>query len=151
MPAPTSEKAVILFRHPARGVARTSLRAYAEKLQSEVAGGRAFVCLIAGDTELRRLNRDFRKKDYPTDVLSFPAAEPNGSLGEIAISFDRARAQADDYKHEISDEIRVLMLHGVLHLMGMDHESDSGEMALAERKWRKHFGLPGGLIERVRA
>jgi len=151
MPAQTSEKAVIVFRHPSRGVARTSLRAYAEKLQSEVAGGRAFVCLIADDAELRRLNRDFLNKDYATDVLSFPAAETNGLLGEIAISLDRARAQAYHYKHEISDEICVLMLHSVLHLTGMDHESDSGAMARAEREWRKHFGLPGGLIERVRA
>ena len=61
----------------------------------------------------------------------------------------RARAQASEYGHSIEDELRILMLHGVLHLKGMDHESDSGEMARAERRWRKKLGLPGGLIERA--
>jgi len=151
MPALTSEKAVVLFRHPSRGLARTSLRAFAATLQREVAGGRVFICLLSGDAELRRLNREFRKKDYPTDVLSFPAAQLNGSLGEIAISLSRARIQAEEQGHDIDSEIRILMLHGVLHLLGMDHENDSGEMARAERKWRRHFELPAGLIERVSA
>ena len=151
MPAETSDKAVVLFRSRCREFSRTSLRSHAESLQDEVTGGRAFVCLLASDAELRRLNRDFRKKDYATDVLSFPAAEANGSLGEIAISIDRARVQAKAQQHDIADEVRILMLHGVLHLIGMDHEADSGEMARAERKWRKRYGLPVGLIERVSA
>jgi probable rRNA maturation factor len=144
MPVPSSEKAVLLFRQPSRGLPRTSLRVYAEKLQSEVARGRSFTCLLSDDAELRRLNRDFRKMDYATDVLSFPSAEAGEFLGEIAISVDRARAQAKEQDHDPADEIRILMLHGVLHLMGMDHEADSGEMARAERKWRKHFNLPNG-------
>jgi probable rRNA maturation factor len=151
MPAETSDKAVVLFRNRSREFSRTSLRSYAERLRDEVTGGRAFVCLLASDAELRRLNRDFRKKDYATDVLSFPAAEANGSLGEIAISIQRARVQAKEQQHDIADEVRILMLHGVLHLIGMDHEADSGEMARAERKWRKRYGLPVGLIERVSA
>ena len=151
MPAQSSKKAVVLFRQSSRELSRTSLRAYAGKLQSEVADGRSFVCLLADDAELRRLNRDFRKQDYATDVLSFPEAEANGFLGEIAISLDRARVQANEHEHDTADEIRILMLHGVLHLMGMDHDVDSGEMARAERKWRKRFGLPDGLIERVSA
>src|SRR5262249_46651496 len=134
-----------------RETSRASLRAFAEKLQAEVAGGRGFVCLLTDDPELRRLNREFRKKDYATDVLSFPAFEEGGSLGEIAVSLDRARAQAKEHGHSVADEIRILMLHGVLHLTGMDHEADSGEMARAERKWRKLYGLPVGLIERVSA
>ena len=113
-----------------------------------MARGRTIACLIADDAELRRLNRQFRGKNYATDVLSFPAAEPNGLAGDIAISIDRARAQAAEHGHSLDDELRILMLHGALHLAGMDHETDSGEMARAEARWRKRLGLPGGLIER---
>jgi probable rRNA maturation factor len=140
----------ILFRGTTPGVSRRDIRAFAERLESAVAGGRAFCCVVTSDRELRRLNRDFRKKDYPTDVLSFPAIQPNGFLGEIAISFPRARDQANQYGHEVGQEIEILMLHGLLHLLGMDHESDRGRMARAERKWRAALGLPHGLIERVR-
>jgi probable rRNA maturation factor len=97
---------------------------------------------------LRRLNRQFRKKDYATDVLSFPAHAADGVLGDIAISFDRVKQQAGERHHALSQEIGVLMLHGILHLMGMDHETDRGQMARAERKWRASLGLPSGLIER---
>jgi probable rRNA maturation factor len=130
---------------------------FARKLQEAVARGRAFDCLITGDAEMRRLNRDFRGKDYATDVLSFPAApdaapERNGGpamLGDLAISALRARAQAREFGHSAEDEVRILMLHGLLHLMGMDHETDQGNMARAERRWRRRLGLPGGLIERA--
>ncbi|MEZ5399849.1 MAG: rRNA maturation RNase YbeY [Bryobacteraceae bacterium] len=119
------------------------------RLQADVAGGRPFECLIAGDGELRRLNREFLGKDAPTDVLSFPSGTGEGRLGELAISADRARAQAADHGHGVEDEIGILMLHGVLHLMGMDHERDRGAMRRAEGRFRKRLGLPLGLIERV--
>jgi probable rRNA maturation factor len=106
--------------------------------------------LITTDRELRELNLKFRKQDHATDVLSFPAQAGESSLGELAISFDRAAAQASEFGHTVRDELRILMLHGVLHLAGMDHETDSGEMERAEIRWRKRFGLPLGLIERVR-
>jgi probable rRNA maturation factor len=102
-------------------------------------------CLVTTDAELRRLNREFRGKDYGTDVLSFPS----GDGGEIAISWDRAEMQAGEMGHSVDDELRILMLHGLLHLTGMDHETDHGEMCNAESKWRKKLGLPAGLIERV--
>ena len=126
------------------------MSAMAHRLQTEVAGRRDFCCLVTSDAELRRLNRQFRKKDYPTDVLSFPALERNGSLGELAISFDRAKAQAQEFGHGVQEEIGILMLHGVLHLAGMDHETDRGEMARAERRWRRRLTLPLGLLERGR-
>ena len=107
--------------------------------------------MITDDRELRRLNREFLQNDYPTDVLSFPSETPDGDLGEIAISSGRAAVQASEYGHSITQEIQILMLHGVLHLMGMDHEADAGEMSRAEKRWRKQFHLPNGLIERVRA
>ncbi len=111
---------------------------------------RAMTCLVTTDVELRRLNRDFRGKDYPTDVLSFPSNMSDGS-GEIAISWDRAEAQANEMGHTVDDELRILMLHGMLHLIGMDHERDAGEMGRAEVRWRKKLGLAAGLIERVSA
>ena len=72
-------------------------------------------------------------------------------LGEIAISHHRAAAQAADFGHALEDEIRILMLHGLLHLLGMDHETDRGAMRRAETRWRRRLGLPVGLIERVSA
>lgn len=146
-----SQHSSVLFHVPARGVGRRELRQFARMLQEEVAEGRAFTCLVGSDEELRQWNQQFRNKDYATDVLSFPSREGDGFAGEIAISYDRARAQADEYGHAAVDELRILMLHGVLHLAGLDHERDSGEMARAERRWRKRFGLPVGLIERVSA
>ena len=141
----------LLFSVPARGVARLALRAFARRLQTEVAGGRGFGCLIADDAELRRLNKRFRKQAHATDVLSFPSLDPAGDLGEIAISFDRAQAQASENGHGVVQEICILMLHGVLHLRGMDHELDEGRMARLEARWRKKFELPAGLIERAKA
>ena len=145
----------VLYHVPAHGLSRRPLREFAAHLQAEVAGGRAFCCLITSDAELRRLNRQFLEKDYATDVLSFPNAalsgpEANGSLGELAISWDRAKAQAAEYGHTVNDEIRILMLHGVLHLNGMDHEKDGGRMARSEARWRKRLNLPAGLIERAK-
>jgi probable rRNA maturation factor len=118
-------------------------------LESQVAKGRSFDCLITTDAELRRLNRDFRGQDFATDVLSFREAGPGARLGDLAISLPRARAQAREFGHRTEQEIQILMLHGVLHLLGMDHEADNGRMARAEKRWRARLGLPNGLIERV--
>ena len=88
-------------------------------------------------------------KTKPTDVLSFPTVEPNGPVGSIAISLRRAAAQAREFGHSIEAEVRILMLHGLLHLTGLDHETDNGRMARAEKRWRSVLALPNGLIERV--
>ncbi len=149
---------LVLFRRAPLEARRAGLEAFAQTLREHVAGGREFRCLITDDRELRRLNRQFLGKDYPTDVLSFPEppppgrrkASPGGFLGELAVSAHRAREQAAEFGHVLGEEIRILMLHGVLHLLGMDHETDRGRMARAETAWRKKFGLPRGLIERVR-
>ena len=124
---------------------------FAEILRVKVARKRGFTCLIAGDVELLRLNKQFRKKKYPADVLSFPADSLKGDLGEMAISSDRALDQAAEFGHGVGDEIRILMLHGLLHLVGFDHETDNGEMARVEARWRKTLGLPLSLTERARA
>lgn len=151
MPAPAAEPPSLTVRPGLRVAGRAEVASFAATLQSRLAKGRSFHCLISDDAELRRLNRRFRGKNKATDVLSFPAAEsgPERHLGDIAISLDHARIQARERGHAIADELRILMLHGLLHLLGMDHESDSGEMARSEIRWRRKFALPLGLIERV--
>lgn len=150
------EKSVLIF-DPAsrtalgRRVTQTSLRAFAEELRLRVARKRTFTCLITGDAELKRLNAQFRKRKYATDILSFPSGVSRGPIGEIALSADRALAQAEEHGHSVGEEIRILLLHGVLHLMGFDHESDQGEMARVEARWRKTLGLVQSLTERTRA
>ncbi len=106
--------------------------------------------LLAGDATLRRLNREFRGKDKPTDVLSFPAAEEfaREHAGDLAVSLQTAARQAAEHGHALRDEVRVLLLHGLLHLSGMDHETDRGEMAVREAELRKRLRLPSGLIAR---
>lgn len=142
----SSQQSALLFQVATPGLSRRGLRAFQKRLALEVGGGHQFCCLIAGDKELLRLNREFRGKNYPTDVLSFV-----GEDSEIAISFDAALRQATEYGHSAEEELKILMLHGLLHLLGMDHETDGGQMSKAERKWRVRLGLPAGLIERVGA
>jgi probable rRNA maturation factor len=143
------KRATILFRKSQKKEERAVLREYAEVLAERVLQGKQFGCLFSDDAHLRQLNRDFLGKDEPTDVLSFPSGEEEHA-GEMAISLERAGEQAADHGHDLLAELKVLMLHGVLHLKGMDHEKDKGQMRRVETKWRKELGLPGGLIERVR-
>jgi probable rRNA maturation factor len=140
---------LVLFRKAPSSLRRKPVRDFAGVLRKAVARGRDFHCLITDDGELRRLNREFRGADYATDVLSFPSGERRGPLGDIAISAARAAAQAREFGHSRLDEIRILMLHGLLHLLGMDHEADGGEMARAEGRWRRKLNLPAGLIARL--
>lgn len=143
------EGSTVTFRRVPASLRRTAVARFALELQTTVAKGKPFDVLITGDAELRRLNRDFLGKDYATDVLSFASAHP-ASLGDLAISLGRAREQAKRYGHSTEREIQVLMLHGVLHLTGLDHEAnDGGRMERAEKRWRARLGLPAGLIERV--
>lgn len=111
--------------------------------------------LLTSDTAIRRLNRQFRRKNKATDVLSFPAdrSAPGSAriAGDLAISVPTARLQAVAQGHALGVEIKVLILHGLLHLAGYDHESDSGQMARRERLLRGRLGLPMGLIERAGA
>ena len=125
------------------------VRSFARTLGTRVVNGRPFTCVLAGDAELRRLNSSFLGHDYATDVLSFPSHANTGELGELIISVERAEAQAAEFGHARIDEICILMLHGVLHLAGMDHEQDRGQMASAEQKWRRELGLPPTLIARA--
>ena len=124
------------------------LKSFARTLGTRAASGRPFTCVIADDAELRRLNNAFLGHDYPTDVLSFPSHSNSEELGELILSVERAAEQGAEMGHSRIDELCILMLHGVLHLCGMDHEADAGEMARAEQKWREELSLPVTLIAR---
>ncbi len=107
--------------------------------------------LLTTDAAIRKLNRQFRGKDKATDVLSFPAAGlgAEGMAGDLAVSVTTAMGQAAEQGHSLTVEIKVLVLHGLLHLAGYDHEVDEGRMARRERVLRARLGLPQGLIERA--
>lgn len=111
--------------------------------------------LLTTDAELKRLNRTFRGKNKPTDVLSFPAdripglPEEHQHAGDLAISLETAARQAGEQGHPLATEIRVLLLHGLLHLAGFDHETDGGEMAAREGELRLELRLPNSLIART--
>lgn len=107
--------------------------------------------LLTTDTAIRKLNRQFRGKNRATDALSFPAEGlgAEGIAGDLAISVTTALGQAAEQGHSLSAEIKVLILHGLLHLAGYDHEIDNGKMARRERVLRARLGLPQGLIERA--
>ena len=111
---------------------------------------------IVSDRRMRALNRQFRGKDSVTDVLSFPSdpstalrAGERGFMGDIVVAAGVAKRQAKDAGHSVQTELKVLALHGLLHLLGYDHEADEGRMAEAEARLRKRAGLPSGLIERA--
>lgn len=108
---------------------------------------------VVSDRRMRALNRQFRGKDSATDVLSFPATHMPGVssfLGDIVVAVGVATRQAREAGHPVSTELKVLALHGLLHLLGYDHETDGGKMARAEARLRKKVGLREGLIERAR-
>ena len=131
-----------------RGVRAPGLARWLADVAPARARGSVTIALVP-DQRIRALNRQFRRKDRPTDVLSFPAGERD-RLGDIVIGIGVARAQAKDAGHSLGAELRVLALHGLLHLLGYDHERDAGRMARVEARLRARGGLRSGLIERHR-
>src|SRR6478736_7857112 len=123
------------------------LASWLEQTAPAAARGDLSVALVS-DRRMRSLNRQFRGKDYATDVLSFPSAD-RGFMGEIVIASGVAARQAREAGHAPTTELKILALHGLLHLLGYDHEADQGRMAKAEARLRKKAGLPSGLIERA--
>ncbi len=105
---------------------------------------------ITSSREMQALNRRYRKKNKATDVLSFPSEAP-GVTGDIAISLEIAAENASELGHSLSTEVEILILHGMLHLAGFDHEIDEGEMHERETALRQKLKLPVGLIERTQA
>ena len=130
-----------------------TLGRYLAQTQDAVALSGQVTVLLTTDTTIRDLNRRFRGKDEATDVLSFSATNLLQSrkkiAGDVAISVETARRQAAEQGHALGVELRVLILHGLLHLAGFDHETDEGRMQRRERQLRAKLGLPHGLIERT--
>ncbi len=129
-----------------RPIGAGGLGRWLERIAPRRARGRVAVALVP-DTEMRRLNRVYRRKDRPTDVLSFPSSLP---LGDIAIARGVAARQARQHGHRQATEWRILALHGLLHLLGYDHDTDRGEMSRIEARLRRRGGLPSGLLGRTR-
>lgn len=128
-----------------RGVREADLGSFARRAQKLAGVTGAVDVLIADNRRLRDLNRRFRGKNAPTDVLSFPRAEG----GDIAISAEIAQENAGRYKHSPAAELKILILHGMLHLAGHDHENDDGQMATIEARLRAQLQLPSSLIGRT--
>ena len=107
--------------------------------------------LLTGDSAIRQLNKNFRGKNKATDVLSFPTPPEISAqhAGDLAISIDIAAHQAKAFAHPLIVEIKILILHGLLHLAGEDHETDQGQMATREANLRRELRLPATLIERT--
>jgi len=134
---------------------KRTLGPYLSEAQAAVGLLGQVTVLLTTDTTIRDLNRRFRGKDEATDVLSFPAKRLQNTkpaeriAGDVAISVETARKQAAEQGHALGVELRVLILHGLLHLAGYDHEADAGRMQRRERQLRTKLGLPQGLIERT--
>ncbi len=158
---------VALVATPADRAAVRGLAAWLVRTAPRALSGAVTIALVT-DQRMRALNRQFRGVAASTDVLSFPAFAglptdtrrvpasarasgpgPGGDLGDIAIARGVAARQARDAGHSLATEMRVLALHGLLHLAGYDHDTDDGEMARVEARLRRKGGLTGGLIERA--
>lgn len=128
-----------------------SLTRFAERARRAVGLKGDVSILLTSNREMRRLNRSFRGKDKPTDVISFPAMEVVSKefAGDLAISVDIAATNARRLGHSAQEEVHVLILHGLLHLAGYDHEQDDGEMARKEEQLRSKLRLPSNLIARA--
>jgi probable rRNA maturation factor len=145
---------VLIADERGRPLAARGLAAWLRRVAPARARGVVSVAVVS-DARVRELNRTYRRKDYATDVLSFPNTTPSRGtqsfLGDIVIARGVASRQAHDARHSEQTELRVLALHGLLHLLGYDHERDNGQMMRLERRLRRQGGLCEGLIERARA
>lgn len=141
---------MIIFQRRVAGLSEGALAKFVarSKRASELRG--EVNVLITSGQQLRALNKRFLGKDRPTDVLSFPPLlSSNGFAGDIAVAGDIGARNARRLGHSAAEEIKILVLHGVLHLAGYDHEHDQGGMASKEQSLRMELGLPAGLIERA--
>lgn len=142
---------MVIFRKSIAGVSELSLARFITRARRAVGMQGRVTVLVTSSSELRDLNHRFRGKDKATDVLSFPAApiEGDDNEGDIAISADIASENAERFGHRPVDELKILALHGILHLAGYDHETDNGKMARKEARLRRELHLPDALIERT--
>jgi probable rRNA maturation factor len=147
---------LVILRKKIPGLTAVTLDRFVRQARRAVRLHRGVNILVTSSGKLRTLNRQFRGTDKATDVLSFPTPlqvekQSRPMAGEIAISADIARQNADELGHSVAEEIKILCLHGILHLAGFDHERDNGEMARIEQRLRKRLKLESGLIERAQS
>ena len=149
---------MVILQKKVTGLSEGTLERFVLRARKAV-GLRAPVnVLVTSSSAVRSLNRQFRGQNKATDVLSFPPSSPNADslsrprlAGEVAISADVALQNSLRLGHSVAQEIKILALHGILHLAGFDHERDNGEMARKEQTLRRVLRLPAALIERVQA
>ncbi len=130
---------VLLDRQRRHRLRPARLRGVLTRAAEALDVGGDIALVLAGDATLRRLNRTYRGKDKPTDVLAFPGPGGEAGLGDILISVARAEVNARRFGRTLLQELDVLALHGFLHLLGYDHESDDGTMERIERRLRRRL------------
>jgi probable rRNA maturation factor len=142
---------LVIFDKPVGGLTTLALTRFLARARRAAGLCAPVNVLVTSNAEMKSLNRRFRGKDKPTDVLSFPPApDANKDLaGDIAISAEIATQNARSLGHAPAVEVKILTLHGILHLRGYDHERDHGQMARREQQLRRELRLPVGLIERA--
>jgi probable rRNA maturation factor len=140
----------IILEHRVPGLSQRRLAEFVMQACRLVPLPGTVTVLVTNSRRMRMLNARFRGKNQTTDVLSFPGPSfVNGFAGDIAVSVDMAARSAKNLKHSVSEEVEVLVLHGMLHLAGYDHDADQGEMARKEIHLRRQLTLPATLIERA--
>lgn len=149
-----SRMKLVILRKRVAGLSPSTLERFVLRARRAVRLPSRVNVLVTNSRELQSLNRRFRDADKPTDVLSFPAplasfGERSRMAGDVAISADIARENARRLGHSVADEVKILALHGILHLAGFDHEHDHGEMVRKEIQLRRRLKLEVGLIERT--
>jgi probable rRNA maturation factor len=145
---------VVIVRKKIAGLSSSTLERFVLRARRVVQLRDPVNVLVTNSAELRSLNQRFRGADKATDVLSFPVSpevsrQAKRVAGEVAVSADIARENASRFGHSVADEVKILVLHGILHLAGFDHERDNGRMARKENQLRLRLKLEGGLIERT--
>jgi len=142
---------LVILHKPVAGLTELTLTRFVARARRAAGLPGAVNVLLTSNAEMKSLNRRFRRKDKPTDVLSFPAALDAGKsfAGDIAISSEIATQNARTFGHAPAVEVKILTLHGILHLRGYDHERDRGRMSRREQGLRRELHLPVGLIERA--
>jgi probable rRNA maturation factor len=144
---------LVILRKRIAGLSRSTVERFVLRARRAVRLRGLVTVLVTSSAELQSLNRRFRGVDKATDVLSFPAlpaaCQTGRVAGEVAISADIARENAVRLEHSVADEVKILVLHGILHLAGLDHERDNGQMARKESRLRRQLNLEAGLIERT--
>jgi len=145
---------LVIFRKGIAGLSVATLERFVLRARRVIRLRGMVNVLVTNSSELRALNRRFRSADKATDVLSFPSplverGKATRLAGDVAISADIARENAARLGHSVADEVKILALHGILHLAGFDHERDRGVMAREESRLRRQLNLEAGLIERA--